>query len=214
MTDSYHGYSDYSRGNYSPSARYQNMSASYSNFDKDIIRYSYRERDLLNKLELKSEENYKLRIDLENEIKAKESLILDLNQADSELDYLNKRWIEREQSLNSKIRIIEIEKNLLEERLHFRDSRNELIKGQSLPDKKMETVVRFLNNVQKLLIDPLDQQILTPDNLTENVLNEKLNLIEAEIQKLNASNPKNNLDNKELINFKLKELKEDNEKLR
>jgi len=214
MTDSYHAYPDYSRRDLSPSARSNKMSASYSTYDKEFVRYSYRERELLNKLELKNEENYKLRIDLENEIKAKESLILDLDQADNELDYLKKRWIEKEQSLNSKIRIIDIEKNLLEERLHFRESRSELIKGQPQQDKKMEMVVRFINNIQKLLIDPIDQHILTADNLVENVLNEKLNLIEAEIEKLKASDPKNNLDHKELINYKLKELKEDNEKLR
>ena len=208
-----HSYSDNLKTNYT-NARFPDFSSSYSQYDLDFSnRYSYREKELLNKFELKNEEIYKLRVDLENEIKVKEDLLFELNQVENELDYVKTRSIEKEQALNSKIRILEIENNLLEERLQFRESKNDF---NISSERKLEELVRFLNNIQKIVIKSVDQKFLSIGNLTENILNERLNLLETEIVKLAGLSHKNapNLENVEMINLKLKELKADNDNLR
>ncbi len=186
MTDHY-SYSDFMKNS---TARFSNMTTSYSKFDNEnSSRYNW-EKELFKKIELKNQENYKLRIELENEIKSRDNLMYDFQQLENELEYIKKRSFETEHSLNSKLRILEIEKNILEERANFRDTRNDLLKDKP-NDKRLGIVTTFLNNDQKMLINPQDFKLVTGENLTENFLSDRFNLIESELKLLTGSNGKN-----------------------
>lgn len=165
--------------------------------DKLFDEEKERVRELINKLEQKNEENFNLRMRIEEVEQVKNNLMYDLDNLEQEYNISTRRFSNRENDLLDKVRFLEVEKSNLENRLNYymKDrigddhlfNENRRLKQANLDmEIKIEMLTHFLNKVQNIIISKSSK--VTPfvllENLNSTTLRERLSQMEEQVEKL------------------------------